>query len=59
VYAFRDDHVLFVQVKSTKESAATAIKSIMELPFPQCNCIRYEVWEKLGRGKGWKITEIR
>ena len=58
VYAFCKDHVLFVQVKSTKEDAAGAIRAIMEAPLPISDCIRYEVWEKLPRGHGWKITQV-
>lgn len=58
VYAFKEDHILFIQVKSTQEDAAGAIKSIMEAPLPTYDCIRYEVWEKLPRGHGWKITQV-
>lgn len=58
VYAFAKDHVLFVQVKSTPYDAGEAIANIMESRLPRVVGIRYQVWEKLSRGKGWKITEI-
>lgn len=56
VFAVARDHVLFIQVKSTKEDAGAAIEAIRSAGLPVAANIRYEVWEK--RSRGWCVTRI-
>lgn len=57
VFAIAKDHALFIQVKSTPEDARHAVDSIIGAGLPKADNIRYQVWEKTGRGK-WTIYHL-